>query len=357
MEMMERRAGAGDGSNRIVAVEIADSSQIGEARRTASKLATDLGLDETEAGRVALIATELGTNILKHAKRGEIILRTMDARGRSGVEVVAIDAGPGIGDVDRAMRDGYSTAGSQGSGLGALGRIATTFDIFSGQWRGTVLVARVVRDGRRVDTPALDVGIIRVPKPEEPVCGDDFSLTTHGSGASLLVVADGLGHGIAAADASSLAARIAAERPQESAVETVTAIHAALRTTRGAAVAAAAIDAGARTIHFSGVGNISAFIVQPGSMKSLVSHNGIAGHSARRIQEFVYQWPEGALLVMHSPTDNTVGISNAGEIFRTARHPRSFVSLEGSDHLLTAPGQAQRAARIISAWADQYLHP
>lgn len=61
------------------------------------------------------------------------------------------------------------------------------------------------------------------------------------------------------------------------------------------------------------------------------------------------------LLVMHSPTDNTVDISNAGEIFREARHPRSFVSLEGADHLLTAPGQAKRAARIISAWADQYL--
>jgi putative redox protein len=61
------------------------------------------------------------------------------------------------------------------------------------------------------------------------------------------------------------------------------------------------------------------------------------------------------LLIMHSPTDNTVGIANASEIFRAARHPRSFVSLEGSDHLLTARGQARRAARIISAWADQYL--
>jgi putative redox protein len=61
------------------------------------------------------------------------------------------------------------------------------------------------------------------------------------------------------------------------------------------------------------------------------------------------------LMVLHSPTDNTVGIANASEIFRAARHPRNFVSLEGSDHLLTAPGQARRAARIISAWADQYL--
>jgi len=61
------------------------------------------------------------------------------------------------------------------------------------------------------------------------------------------------------------------------------------------------------------------------------------------------------LLVMHSPTDDTVPISHASELFFAARHPRSFVSLEGSDHLLTAHGQAQRAARIISAWADQYL--
>ena len=62
-----------------------------------------------------------------------------------------------------------------------------------------------------------------------------------------------------------------------------------------------------------------------------------------------------ALLVMHSPTDNTVGIANASEIFRAARHPRSFVSLEGADHLLTGRNQAKRAARIISAWAEPYL--
>ena len=62
-----------------------------------------------------------------------------------------------------------------------------------------------------------------------------------------------------------------------------------------------------------------------------------------------------ALLVMHSPTDNTVGIANASEIFRAARHPRSFVSLEGADHLLTGKKQAARAARITSAWADPYL--
>ena len=302
MEVAEA-AGAGaadDGPNRIVAVQIADSSQVGEVRRAASKLAAEAGLDETETGRVALIATELGTNILKHATRGEIVLRAFGSPGRSAMELVAIDAGPGIADLDRALRDGFSTAGSQGTGLGALGRIATSFDIFSGRGQGTVLVARVVRESRRDSNPRFNVGVIQVPKAEESVCGDDFSLTVHDSGASRLVVADGLGHGIAAADASSLAARIAAERPEESAAETMAAIHAALRSTRGAAVAVAAIDADARSLRFSGVGNIAGSIVQPGSMKTLVSHNGIAGHSARNIQEFLYPWPSGGLLIMHS---------------------------------------------------------
>ncbi len=61
------------------------------------------------------------------------------------------------------------------------------------------------------------------------------------------------------------------------------------------------------------------------------------------------------LLIMHSPTDATVEIKDASEIFWAALHPRSFISLEGSDHFLTVDGQAERAARIISAWADQYL--
>lgn len=297
---MEIVAQHGEGGNRTVALQIADQSQVGEARRTASKLAVEAGLDETDTGRVALIATELATNILKHAKRGEMMLRSVGTPNSALLELVAIDGGPGIADLDRALRDGYSTAGTQGKGLGALGRVATSFDVFSGTGQGTVLVARVVHETKRITKQSLDVGVVRVPKTEEPVCGDDFSLTVHPSGAALLVVADGLGHGIAAADASALAARIASERPEESAVETISAIHAALRSTRGAAVAAAVMDAEGRMIRFSGVGNIAAFIVQPGSTKTLVSHNGIAGHSARHLQEFVYPWPEGALLVMHS---------------------------------------------------------
>jgi len=297
---MEVVGGFQDSAPRIVAVEIADPSQVGEARRTAARLATDAGLDETAVGRVSLVATELGTNILKHATRGEIILRSRDTPDAPSIELVAIDSGPGIADIDRALRDGYSSAGSHGHGLGALSRLTSSFDVFTAAGRGTVFLARIDATGGRSAAPGMSVGVVRVPKAEEPVCGDDWGLTSYAGGASLFVVADGLGHGLAAADAAGLAVRAMAGGREMGATEAMTIIHGALRNTRGAAVATAFIPPGHRSVRFSGVGNISAFIVGPGASKTLVSHNGIVGHNARRIQEFEYAWPAGALLIMHS---------------------------------------------------------
>ena len=67
-----------------------------------------------------------------------------------------------------------------------------------------------------------------------------------------------------------------------------------------------------------------------------------------------------ALLVLHSPIDNTVGIEHAARIFTAARHPKSFVSLDGADHLLRSPRDASFAGQAIAAWAERYLvdeHP
>src|SRR5690242_10815483 len=106
-----------------VAITIDDSSQVGEARRAATAVATSVGLSETNAGKYAILATEAATNITKHAGHGELILRAITHGGASAVEVVAIDSGPGIGDIERAMTDGYSTVRSSGTGLGAMARL------------------------------------------------------------------------------------------------------------------------------------------------------------------------------------------------------------------------------------------
>jgi uncharacterized OsmC-like protein/pimeloyl-ACP methyl ester carboxylesterase len=79
-----------------------------------------------------------------------------------------------------------------------------------------------------------------------------------------------------------------------------------------------------------------------------IAEHGLMAHVARLHK---------ALLVMHAPTDDTVGIDNATRIFVTAKHPKSFVSLAGADHLLTDRRDAAYVAEIIAAWASRYLDP
>src|SRR5215212_2044014 len=119
-----------------------DRSQVGEVRRVATTMAVRLGLDEQDQGRVALVLTEALNNVVKHGGGGEVVLRPI-VNSRSGVEALIIDKGPGIADVERALRDGYSTTGTPGTGLGAVARVADTFDIYSGAGAGTAVLARV----------------------------------------------------------------------------------------------------------------------------------------------------------------------------------------------------------------------
>jgi anti-sigma regulatory factor (Ser/Thr protein kinase) len=285
-----------------VAIAIEDPSHVGEVRRSANAIAAAVGLSDTEGGKFAILASEAATNIVKHAGRGEIVLRSLGSYGGGGVELIAIDSGPGIADIDRALSDGYSTAGSSGTGLGAMSRLATTFDIFSSAGSGTVLTARLERAGSGAPraSRSFDIGVVRVAKRGESACGDDWSLICGDDGRAVLAVADGLGHGQSAADASRRAVDVAAERAADQPATIVAHVHSALRSTRGAALAVAELVADGTSVRYAGIGNISASIVTRGGSKSLVSHNGIAGHEMRKIQEFSYDWPSDALLVMHS---------------------------------------------------------
>jgi len=248
-------------------------------------------------------------------------LRSIVGQGLRAVDLIAIDSGPGITDLDRALTDGYSTAGSQGNGLGAMARLATDFDIFTGAGVGTVLAARVEsRRGPTAPQAAFDVGVVRVPKRGELECGDAWGMGSDDNGRATFTVADGLGHGSFAAEASRRAVDLAGEHPTERPAAVLGAIHAGLRATRGAAVAVAEVAGDEATVRFAGLGNISAALVGPTASKSLVSHNGIAGHEMRKIQEFTYDWPPDALLVMHSD-----GISARWDLQRyrglAQRHP------------------------------------
>jgi len=130
---------------------IEDSSQIGHARRTAQKLAEQHGFDENDAGRVALVATELASNVLKHAQRGEFHLRVLTRPDNGfGIEMQTVDRAQGF-DLDACLADGFSTGGTQGIGLGAVSRQTNVFDVYADH-RGAVLLARIFpRSDRQAD--------------------------------------------------------------------------------------------------------------------------------------------------------------------------------------------------------------
>jgi anti-sigma regulatory factor (Ser/Thr protein kinase) len=275
---------------------IAGTSYVAEPRRAAVERARDIGFDESDAGRVALVATEMATNIAQHAGEGELLV--VDTSGHPpAIELLAIDKGPGIADLARATEDGYSTAGTLGHGLGSMARQADEFQVFTQQPGGTVTMARIL-PSKAAPTDDFLASAVSVPYPEEVVCGDAWSLVWRRSQGELLVV-DGLGHGMGASEAALEAVRVFKASRSSSPPELVEELHAALRHTRGAALAVAAIDLEAQAVKYSGLGNIGAIVVTPERTRiNMASQNGTAGHAARRIIEFSYPFRSGSTLVM-----------------------------------------------------------
>lgn len=281
------------------ALDIGDPSRAGEARRAALTCANQVNLAESDAGAVAIAVTELATNLVKHARGGKIICGAVADDGVRGVRVVAIDKGPGIRNVADAIEDGYSTAGTSGTGLGAVKRLATCFGIYSLPDRGTCIVAEFWPRKNMPKAKTLQLGVVSVPIRGESVCGDGWMMKSNSETARLLVV-DGLGHGPYAAEAAREAERVMSESKSDSPTEILNDCHDALKKTRGAAAAIAAIDREKGTLSFAGMGNVSAFLVSKQGTRGIASHNGTVGHQMHRVQEFQFPWTEESVLIMHS---------------------------------------------------------
>jgi anti-sigma regulatory factor (Ser/Thr protein kinase) len=280
-------------------VNIDDRSQVGEGRRAAAELARALGFDSIVAGNVALAVTEATTNILKHAQRGKLLLRSLERGGIGGLEMLALDQGPGIANIGLSLRDGHSTSGSMGTGLGALSRISHSMDVYTQPGKGTAL--RLEFWAAPVSKPdrVPEIGGVCIPKAGEVACGDAWSMEPDGRDCSLLVV-DGLGHGADAARAARAATEVLAQHPTVGPSEVLHLVHLALASTRGGAAAVARFNTLGPQGSFAGVGNIAARVESATSRRHLVSHNGTLGHIVRKVQEFTFDFPEDAVLILHS---------------------------------------------------------
>lgn len=293
------------------AFSISHASEISAARRHCQQMAAILGFDETEAGKAAIVVTEAATNILKHAGDGQILLTPVRRGATCGIEVLALDHGPGIVNLEQSLRDGISTTGTAGTGLGAMRRLAHEFDAYTRAGEGTALhlclwAASPPTDaGSAVGTIVPEVegrvrcGAVCLPVAGEEECGDAWGIVTLPDGATILV-ADGLGHGPDAAKASRAAVRVMRSRAMLAPAPMLDVMHEALRATRGAAVALLKLDTEKESACFVGIGNISASVQEGEDRKQLVSHNGIVGNNMRKVQEFSLPWPVGTLCILCS---------------------------------------------------------
>jgi anti-sigma regulatory factor (Ser/Thr protein kinase) len=281
-------------------LRVEDETAPGRARRVASALATQLGFGEVRVAEVGLAVTELGTNLVKHAVEGVLVIRSIRAVSQAAVEVVAIDRGPGMADVGAAVRDGESTTGTLGVGLGSVQRLADVTSVLSEPGHGTVVTARFhPRRAPLTEIPEADTAGITRPIGGEEVCGDAYAVHRE-PGRLRLMMCDGSGHGPLAAAASRAAADVFREHATDPPEAVVKHIHEALRRTRGGAVAVAEINTAAGAVRFAGLGNIAGSVVADGRKQGMISAPGVAGHQARTIRAFDYELPPGATVVLHS---------------------------------------------------------
>jgi anti-sigma regulatory factor (Ser/Thr protein kinase) len=304
------------GDQRWLRVE--DPSAVAACRAAALALASRLEFPEARAGDLALAVTEAAANLHKHATQGAMLLRIGRDGGHPGIEMVTIDAGPGVQDTGAALRDGHSTAGSLGIGLGAIRRLADFTDLFSVPGHGTVLVARFWPRPR--PGAARYAGLVR-PITGETECGDVFGVAESPSGI-IAVLCDGLGHGPLAATAAMEAVTAVLEEPAAGPAELVERAHRRMTRTRGGAIGV--VQASGPAIRFAGLGNVAALILADGTRRGMLSVPGIAGHQARSIRQFEYEAPPGAAIVLHSD-----GISNRWD-------PRVLPGLSSRDPLVVA---------------------
>jgi anti-sigma regulatory factor (Ser/Thr protein kinase) len=314
-------------------LRVEDSSAAAACRNAALTLAGRLGFPEARADQVALAVTEAASNLHKHARQGSMLLRIGRDSGSPGIEMVTIDAGPGVRDTAAALRDGHSTRGSLGIGLGAIRRLADFYDLYSALGHGTVLVARFWPhshpDQPRRDQPPAGragppepryAGLVR-PITGETECGDAFGAAETPAGA-IGVLCDGLGHGPLAATAAMAAVTTIMSDPAGEPAALVERAHRAMNRTRGGALGV--VQVAGPIVRFAGLGNIAAVILADGTRRGMLSVPGIAGHQARAIRQFDYDAPPGAAVILHSD-----GISSRWD-------PRLLPGLNRRDPLVVA---------------------
>lgn len=284
-------------------IRIEDSSSVGYARRQINEFCHSLLLpfNETDLGNIALLVTELGTNLVKHAGEGELVVHPLRVNEAVGIQILAIDHGPGFKEGFQRLQEGKSSSGTLGFGLGGIQRIAKVFDFISFPDQGVILVCQYWPPSMQgmLDTWELSFGGLNVPKPGETVSGDCWTLDMVGDRYRIFF-ADGLGHGLGASEAATQAAVLFKKYKTKPLEDLVRLLHKGLQSSRGAVLAMMEIDLHRHTLSHIGVGNISSKVITGTTQQNLLSANGTVGFHVNKLYTNEISLTEKSLIILHS---------------------------------------------------------
>ncbi|HEV2801854.1 MAG TPA: ATP-binding protein [Pyrinomonadaceae bacterium] len=301
----------------IQSIEVGDEAQVGAVRRVVHAYAGGIGFTERELAEIDIVVQEVGTNAARYATGGGQIHFTTTLGAEPGLEIFYTDRGPGIYDLDRVVRDGVSTGGSLGAGLGAVRRLMDEFEVYSTvqtnarlaslarrTTHGTALLLRKWVAGARLSdkthaATARRIGVWTRPHPQEDRNGDAYFIRRR-AGQTLLAVVDGLGHGQGAYEASRVALAVLGEWQGEGLEQLFRTAHAALRPTRGAVMGACILDNARGSFQYAGVGNIEVRVINSPEPIRPISNNGTLGSRLDKLRVWSYSWTEGARVVLAS---------------------------------------------------------
>jgi anti-sigma regulatory factor (Ser/Thr protein kinase)/serine/threonine protein phosphatase PrpC len=290
--------------------EVRETYDIGFIRRQITDLMTNLQFSEKKIAEVAIVVSELCSNLIKHsAVDGKIKILQILGEGRTGIEIVAEDKGPGIENVDEALKDGVSSRGTMGGGFGAIRRLSDFFDISSNKKMlgnstiepGTIVTVRKWSGSSlsTLGTNNSDISISVLSRPYKglAVNGDSYYFKSFQE-REIIAVIDGLGHGTQAYEAANCAVKTIDGNTHKSIEEIIRTMNKDLKKTRGAVVALFIIDKFKKEFEMLSIGNIDSRYMSENSTERLFSNNGFIGAYNGNCKTIRRAYKKGDMLVI-----------------------------------------------------------
>ena len=306
----------------ILILEIDSDADVGVCRRKSVSLAGQLGFDDVKTGEVAILVSELVTNVLKHGGgEGRIMIcQLKDEENRKAIEIWCCDNGNGIPDLEKAMHDGFTNKQTLGIGLGTIRRFSDIFEVDPklietvnsidykplSNYKHCLRIVKWIPENRWKGTNrSLITGAASRCIPGETLNGDSYVICNLSSDKTIAAIIDGLGHGKDAHMASNIIKEQILLKSELPLVELINYTHQAARGTRGAVIGLVYINIETSKLYFVGIGNIEGFVLSPSGKKSLISYGGILGHNIRTPQIFEFPFSIGDLVCLYSDGINT----------------------------------------------------